>query len=153
MKKSEIITLAANLAEQATAGTEIDLVDVEYVKESGRYFLRVYIDKPGGITVDDCHQVHVRLDELLDQADPIDHPYVLEVSSPGLDRPLKKPADFVRNIGRRISVRTYQPLDGQKQFVGRLTAVENGIVRLDLGAGEIEVPQDQIVKARLVVDF
>ena len=83
MKKSEIITLAANLAEQATAGTEIDLVDVEYVKESGRYFLRVYIDKPGGITVDDCHQVHVRLDELLDQADPIDHPYVLEVSSQG----------------------------------------------------------------------
>ena len=66
---------------------------------------------------------------------------------------MKKPADFVRNIGRRISVRTYQPLDGQKQFVGRLTAVENGIVRLDLGAGEIEVPQDQIAKARLVVDF
>ena len=152
MKKSEIITLAANLAEQATAGTEIDLVDVEYVKESGRYFCGcISTSRAASQSMTAIRSMSAWMSFLIKQILLITHTYWK--FSPGLDRPLKKPADFVRNIGRRISVRTYQPLDGQKQFVGRLTAVENGIVRLDLGAGEIEVPQDQIAKARLVVDF
>ncbi|HHX02197.1 MAG TPA: ribosome maturation factor RimP [Firmicutes bacterium] len=153
MKKSEIISLVTALMDQITAGTDIELVDVEYVKESGHYFLRVFIDKPGGVTVEDCQKVNVSLSEHLDAADPIDHAYMLEVSSPGLDRPLKKSSDFARNIGRRISIKTYQPFYGKKQFEGELTAIEDGTIKLDLGDGEIELPYEQIAKARLIVDF
>lgn len=153
MKKSEIITVVTSLAEQAAAAAGVELVDIEYVKESGRYFLRVYIDKPNGVTVDDCHQVHIRMDQLLDEVDPIDHAYVLEVSSPGLDRPLKRIADYARNIGKRVNIKTYQLFEGMKQFEGTLTGVENDVIRLDLGVREIELPYDQIAKARLVVDF
>ncbi|HKM18032.1 MAG: ribosome maturation factor RimP [Firmicutes bacterium] len=153
MKKSEITALVTALMNQITAGTDTELVDVEYVKESGRYFLRVYIDKPGGVTVDDCHRITVSLSEQLDLADPIDHAYTLEVSSPGLDRPLKKTADFRRNIGRRVTIKTYQPFNGQKQFEGKLVAVEDGVVKLDVGERQVELPYEQIAKARLVVEF
>lgn len=93
-----------------------ELVDVEYVKEAGDWYLRAYIDKPGGITIDDCELVSRRLSDLLDEADYIKDAYILEVSSPGLTRPLKKDKDYDRNIGKLIDVRLYQPVDKRKDM-------------------------------------
>ena len=98
-----------------------ELVDVEYVKEGGTWYLRAYIDKPGGITVDDCEVVNRALGELLDEEDFMEESYVLEVSSPGLGRPLKKEKDFLRSIGEEVEIRTYRAVEGQKEFkeIGR----------------------------------
>lgn len=93
-----------------------ELVDVEYVKEAGDWYLRAYIDKPGGITIDDCELVSRRLSDLLDEADYIKDAYILEVSSPGLTRPLKKDKDYDRNIGKLIDIRLYQPIDKRKDM-------------------------------------
>lgn len=93
-----------------------ELVDVEYVKEAGDWYLRAYIDKPGGITIDDCELVSRRLSDLLDEADYIKDAYILEVSSPGLTRPLKKDKDYDRNIGKLIDIRLYQPVDKRKDM-------------------------------------
>jgi ribosome maturation factor RimP len=97
-----------------------ELVDVEYKKEGKHWYLRVYIDKEGGITLDDCQLVSEYLSDRLDEVDPIDHSYILEVSSPGLDRPLKTPRDFKRNIGKEVEVHLYQPVDKKKKFTGEL---------------------------------
>lgn len=97
-----------------------DLVDVEYVKEGGEYYLRAYIDKPGGINIQDCVDVSHEMNEILDREDYISDPYTFEVSSPGLGRPLKKERDYVRNTGRSVDVRTYSAVDGSKEFTGVL---------------------------------
>ncbi len=153
MKKSELLKLVADWMDETIAGTDLELVDLEYVKEGGNYFLRVYIDKPGGVDVEDCRKVTLRLSDLLDEADPINHPYTLEVSSPGLERPLKKPEDFERFNGRLVNIRTYQAIDGRKEFEGKLTAFESGIVTVDVQGKLVEIPHDQIAKARLAVEF
>ena len=93
---------------------QFELVDVEFVKEAGNWFLRAYIDKPGGIGVDDCETVSRRLSDLLDEQDFIEESYILEVSSPGLGRPLKKDKDFERNMGKLVEIRTYRPIEKQK---------------------------------------
>ena len=97
-----------------------ELVDVEYVKEGSNWYLRAYIDKPGGITVDDCEAVSRRLSDLLDEEDFIDDAYILEVSSPGLGRPLKKDKDFARSIGEEVEIRTFRPVDHEREFTGVL---------------------------------
>ena len=97
-----------------------ELVDVEFVKEGSNWYLRVYMDKPGGITVDDCEMVSRRFSEILDEKDYIEGSYIFEVSSPGLSRPLKKEKDFKRNLDKEIVVRTYKAMDGEKEFVGLL---------------------------------
>ena len=102
-----------------------ELVDVEYVKEAGAWYLRAYIDKPGGFTVDDCEMVSRRLGDWLDQEDFIDESYILEVSSPGLGRPLKKEKDFKRSMGEQVEVRLYRALDGQKDFTGILSGYDS----------------------------
>ena len=99
---------------------QFELVDVEYVKEGGTWYLRAYIDKPGGITVDDCEVVSRALSDLLDKHDFIEDAYVLEVSSPGLGRPLKKEKDFARSIGEEVDVRTFRAISHQKEFTGIL---------------------------------
>ena len=99
---------------------QFELVDVEYVKEGSNWYLRAYIDKPGGITVDDCEVVSRALSELLDQNDFIEDSYILEVSSPGLGRPLKKEKDFQRSLGEEVEIRTYRAINRQKEFVGVL---------------------------------
>ena len=93
-------------------------MDVEYVKEGGTWYLRAYIDKPGGITVDDCEAVSRRFSDILDEKDYIEDSYVFEVSSPGLGRPLKKEKDFKRSLGEEVEIRTYRAIDRQKEFVG-----------------------------------
>ena len=102
-----------------------ELVDVEYVKEGGTWYLRAYIDKPGGIAVDDCEAVSRRFSDILDEKDYIADSYVFEVSSPGLGRPLKKEKDFKRSLGEEVEIRTYRAIDRQKEFVGLLKAYDD----------------------------
>ena len=108
-----------------------ELVDVEYVKEAGTWYLRAYIDKEGGFTVDDCEMVSRRLSDWLDKEDFIDDSYILEVSSPGLGRPLKKEKDFVRSMGKLVEIRTYRPIEKQKEFCGILNAYDDNSVTIE----------------------
>ena len=116
-----------------------ELVDVEYVKEAGTYYLRAYVDKPGGITIEDCELVSRALSDLLDQEDFIDDAYILEVSSPGLTRPFKKENDYKRNIGKLIEVKLYQMKDKKKDFEGVL-------VSQDANTFEIETEDNETIK-------
>ena len=107
-----------------------ELVDVEYVKEGGTWYLRAYIDKPGGIAVDDCEAVSRRFSDILDEKDYIEDSYIFEVSSPGLGRTLKKENDFVRNMGKDVEIRTYRSIDRSKEFVGTLKAYDKDSVTI-----------------------
>ena len=102
-----------------------ELVDVEYVKEGGTWYLRAYVDKPGGITVDDCEVVSRRMSALLDEQDFIEESYIFEVSSPGLGRPLKKEKDFKRSLGKEVEIRTYRAIDKEKEFYGVLKSYDD----------------------------
>ena len=135
--------------ELLTTVPELELVDVEYVRERD-YYLRVYIDKTGGIDIDDCRCLSERLEEVLDREDFISDAYILEVSSPGLDRVLKKPRDFARERGKQVDVTLYAPFDGTKQWTGTLTACDGKILTLDEG---IEIPMEQVSQIRLHIDF
>lgn len=131
-----------------------ELVDVEYVKEGGNWYLRAYIDKPGGITVDDCEKVSRRLSDLLDEKDYIDEAYILEVSSPGLGRPLKKDKDFERSIGEEVEVRTFRPIRHQKEFTGILKAYDREKIIIEIEEQEqMEFERSQIALIRLAFDF
>ncbi|WFD11717.1 ribosome maturation factor RimP [Tepidibacter hydrothermalis] len=114
-----------------------ELVDVEYIKEAGHYYLRVYIDKEGGIGLNDCKMVSEELSETLDKVDPIKENYFLEVSSPGIDRPLKKDKDFERYKGRDVELKLYKALDGQKQFEGELVGLFEDIIKIKTDKDEI----------------
>ncbi|WP_099187184.1 ribosome maturation factor RimP [Tepidibacter mesophilus] len=114
-----------------------ELIDVEYVKEAGHYYLRVYIDKDGGIGLNDCKMVSDELSESLDKIDPIKENYFLEISSPGIDRPLKKDKDFDRYKGRDVELKLYKALDGQKQFEGELVGLFEDIIKIKTDKDEI----------------
>ena len=131
-----------------------ELVDVEYVKEAGTWYLRAYIDKEGGIGVDDCEVISRDLSDWLDEEDFIDDSYVLEVSSPGLDRPLKKEKDYIRSMGRDVDVRLYRAVDKQKEFTGALTAYDDTTVTLTMEDGSQRVfDKDNIALICLAQDF
>ncbi|AMN46839.1 hypothetical protein ACG33_06950 [Steroidobacter denitrificans] len=136
------------------AGLGYELWELEYVSRGGG-LLRLYIDTPAGVTVEDCERVSRAVSETLDAADPIPGEYTLEVSSPGLDRVLRRPAHFERFTGERVKLEMMQPLDGRKRFVGRLLRVAEQCVTLELddgacGAETVTLPIDDIHKARLV---
>lgn len=131
-----------------------ELVDVEYVKEGSNWYLRAYIDKPGGIAVDDCAVISRGLSEKLDQDDFIEEAYILEVSSPGLGRPLKKEKDFVRNKGKAVEVRTYRMIERQKEFSGSLSAWDDNSITIELENGEkMEFARADVALVRLAFDF
>ena len=131
-----------------------ELVDVEYVKEAGTWYLRAYIDKEGGFTVDDCEMVSRRLSDWLDKEDFIDDSYILEVSSPGLGRPLKKEKDYIRSMGREVEVRLYKAIDRQKEFTGTLSAYDDKTVTLTMEDGsEAVFEKADIALIRLALDF
>ena len=131
-----------------------ELVDVEYVKEGGSWYLRAYIDKPGGIAVDDCEVISRKLSDWLDKEDFIDDSYILEVSSPGLGRPLKKEKDYVRSMGREVEVRLYKAIDRQKEFTGTLSAYDDKTVTLTMEDGsEAVFEKADIALIRLALDF
>lgn len=140
----------SRLLEPGVRALGFELVDVELSGRGRHAVLRVYIDGPEGVTVDDCADVSRQLSGILDVEDPIPERYVLEVSSPGLDRPLTKREDFQRFIGEEVKVRTRRPLDGQRNFKGRLVDVERERVILDVGEKTMSLGFDSIEKARLI---
>ncbi len=130
-----------------------ELWDIEYVKEGADYYLRAYIDKPGGIMIDDCVDVSRALSDELDREDFIDDAYILEVSSPGLTRALKKDRDFERSIGRMIELKTYKSIDGSKEFTGTLKAYDKDSIRIDTGDGERDFARADLAKVNLYADL
>ncbi len=145
--------LVLDLAEPIVATKGLELVDVEYNKEGDNWILRVFIDKEGGIELEDCEQVSEELSTHLDVEDPIDHSYLLEVSSPGLDRPLRTDEDFARFAGELVEVSTYAPVDGQKEFVGELVGLEDGNVKLLIDQDEVLIPRNKVAQTKLTVEF
>ena len=130
------------------------LWDVEYVKEGADHYLRAYIDKPGGITIDDCVDVSRALSDELDREDFIDDAYILEVSSPGLGRALKKDKDYERSIGLSIDIKTYKPIDGCKEFTGILRSFDKDTIGLYIPDGQVlSFNRSDIAKANLSIDF
>ncbi len=130
------------------------MVDVEYVKEGGTWYLRAYIDKPGGINVDDCEVVSRRLSDILDEKDYIEEAYILEVSSPGLGRPLKKEKDFKRSLGEEVDVRTYRMIEKQKEFTGLLKDYDDATVTIEMEDGTLKTfEKSDIALIRLAFDF
>ena len=131
-----------------------ELVDVEYVKEGSTWYLRAYIDKPGGIDINDCEKVSRRLSDLLDEKDYIEDAYILEVSSPGLGRPLKKEKDFKRSMGEQVEIKLYRAVDRQKDFTGALAAYDENTVTIRYEDGsESTFDRKDIALIRLAFDF
>lgn len=141
------------LLEPIVTGHGFELVDVEYVKEAGNWYLRGYIDKPGGITVNDCETVSRAFSDKLDENDFIEDSYIMEISSPGLDRPLKKEKDFQRNMGKLVEVRTYRPIEKQKEFCGILTAFDSNSVTIDEDGTERTFEKKDIALIRQAIEF
>ena len=131
-----------------------ELVDVEYVKEGSTWYLRAYIDKPGGINIDDCEVVSRRLSDILDEKDYIDDAYILEVSSLGLGRPLKKEKDFKRSLGEEVEIRTYRMIDKQKEFTGILKDYDEKTVTIGMDDDTTKTfEKSDIALIRLAFDF
>lgn len=131
-----------------------ELVDVEYVKEGGSWYLRAYIDKPGGITINDCEAVSRRLSDILDEEDYIEESYTLEVSSPGLGRPLRKDKDFQRSLGEEVDVKLFAVVDHSKEYTGLLKAFDKESVTIELEDGtQKQFPRNSIALIRLSFDF
>ncbi|MBR1886788.1 MAG: ribosome maturation factor RimP [Schwartzia sp.] len=130
-------------------GSDVELVDVEYVKEKD-WYLRVFIDKPEGVGVEDCQSLSERLESLLDERDVVPEAYILEVSSPGLDRVLKKPRDFERERGKAVEVSLYEPVDGEKLLVGTLEGFDGMALTLE---GRAPVPKEKIAQVRLHIEI
>ncbi len=131
-----------------------ELVDVEYVKEGSTWYLRTYIDKPGGISIDDCEVVSRRLSDILDEKDYIDEAYIMEVSSPGLGRPLKKEKDFKRSLGQEVDIRTYRMINKQKEFTGILKDYDEKTVTIELDDETLKTfEKGDIALIRLAFDF
>ncbi|WP_071459479.1 ribosome maturation factor RimP [Bacillus massilinigeriensis] len=154
---SKVTEVVEGLATPLLAEIGLELVDIEYVKEGKSWFLRVYIDKEGGVDIEDCGLVSERLSEKLDELDPIPHNYFLEVSSPGAERPLKKEKDYQKAIGKNVFIKTFEPIDGEKTFDGVLIAFDGETVTMERKVKTrkkaISLPYDKIASARLAVTF
>ena len=137
------------MTETLLDGSGVELVDVEYVKEKD-WYLRVFIDKPEGIGIEDCQSLSEKLEEKLDAEDVMPEPYILEVSSPGLDRVLKKPRDFDRERGKDVDVSLYEPLDGEKLLVGKLEGFDGAALLLE---GREPIPKEKIAQVRLHIEI
>lgn len=151
------LTKLQSLVEPVVTGQGYELVDVEFKNELGAWVLRVYIDNPkteGGVGLEDCAQVSRELSAVLDVEDAVPGHYSLEVSSPGLNRPLKKEADFRRFVGKKAKIRTRHPVgESRRNFSGTLVGVAEGKVKIDVGDQVCEVPVDDVEKANLVYEF
>ena len=154
VSKKEIYGQKAEaLIEPIVAAHGFELVDVEYVKEGSSFYLRAYIDKPQGITVEDCEVVSRAFSEKLDEEDFIEDTYIMEVSSPGLGRPLKKEKDYKRSMGKELEIRTYRAVNREKEFYGILTAYDENSVTIDCEGEEKTFQKSDIALIRLAFDF
>ncbi len=152
-KKETYETKAEELIAPILTEQGFELVDMEYVREAGSYYLRAYIDKEGGITIDDCELVSRAFSDRLDEEDFIEDSYILEVSSPGLLRPLKKDRDFQRRLGEKLELKTYRPIDGTKDFEGILRAFDANSVTIETEDAERVFERSELALVRPWVDF
>ena len=150
---AKITDLVAELARPAVAEAGCELWDVEYVREAGAWYLRLYIDKEGGVDILDCERVSRQVSDLLDEADPIEGSYTFEVSSAGAERPLKRPGDYERFMGSPVLVKLYKARDGRKEFAGVLTGYENGDVTITAGERTVTFPKAEVALCRLRIEF
>jgi len=141
------------LATPITESRGLELVDVEYNKEGENWILRVFIDKKGGVSIKDCQEVSRDLESQLDTVEPIEKSYLLEVSSPGLDRPLKDKEDFERFAGQLIDVSTYAPVQGAKEFTGKLLGLEDDEIKIEVEGEKLAIPRSKVAKTKLAVEF
>ena len=154
MAKIKTEDIVYNLAKPIVDEYDFELIDVEYKKEGQNWYLRFYIDKEGGITLNDCETISRRLSDLLDEKDPIEGSYYLEVSSPGLDRPLKKERDFIRYFDRDIEVSLYKPLNDSKHFKGVNKGVKDNTLTIQLDNGSLlEIPMETVASVKLYFEF
>jgi len=151
----KITELVAEMAAPAVADAGCTLWDVEYVREAGAWYLRLYIDKEGGVDILDCEKVSRAVEPLLDEADPIEGSYTFEVSSAGAERPLKRPSDFAQFLGSPVTVKLYQNRNGRKEFAGHLNAYDEatGAVTVTIGKEDVTFAKSEVALVRLRVEF
>ncbi|MET3682175.1 ribosome maturation factor RimP [Alkalibacillus flavidus] len=154
---NKIVSLTEEIVQPIVDDMNLELVDIEFVKEGKNHFLRVYVDKEGGVDIEDCEQVSERLSEQLDEHDPIEQAYFLEVSSPGVERKLKKREDFERFVGSYMYVKTYEPIDGDKEFWGDLIQFTDDELTLEVKVKtqtkQVTIPYKKVANAHLAVQF
>ncbi len=150
---AKITELVAELARPAVEEAGCELWDVEYVREAGAWYLRLYIDKAGGVDILDCERVSRQVSDLLDEADPIEGSYTFEVSSAGAERALKRPGDFARFMGSPVLVKLYKARDGRKEFAGVLSGYENGDVTVTVGGQAVTFAKAEVALCRLRIEF
>ncbi|MBS7528012.1 ribosome maturation factor RimP [Fusibacter paucivorans] len=154
MRKKRVVDIVEEVLAPFLTAQKMELVDVEFVKEGPYRYLRVTIDNETGISLDDCADVSRFLNDKLDKLDPIEEQYFLEVTSPGVERILKKDADFKRFAGRQVQLKLYQPYEGQKVIVGELVGLEvDSVVLNHASMGTVKIPKSKVSLTKLVVDF
>ena len=146
---SKIVDKIVSFVRPIVEENGLALWDVEYVSEGGQWYLRIYIDKEGGVSIEDCEKISRAVDPVLDEKDPIPTSYIFEVSSAGLERALKLPEHFMQFIGSNVEVRLYKPIEGAKQYTGILKAYENGAVTLDCGEKMMTFAKEEVAGVRL----
>ena len=153
IKVKDVENIAGKLIAPILEENDFEFVDLEFVKEGPNWYLRVYIDKPDGVTIDDCEMISKAFDKKLDEIDPVEQPYILEVSSPGLDRPLKKDEDFVKFKGKMVEIKLFKPINGKKVHIGELIGIiDNQIAIFDNGE-ELKFDRKDVASCRLAVIF
>ncbi len=145
----KIAEIVRGIVDPVITGSGYELVDVEYVRGPGGMVLRLIIDKPGGVTINDCADVSHLVGDLLDVEDPVPGSYNLEVSSPGINRPLKRPGDFERFAGQKVYVQTSEPIEGRRRFKGILIGIDQGEISVEIDGEVWKIPFDHISRARL----
>ena len=150
---AKVTEIVAQLAAPAVEQAGCELWDVEYVREAGTWFLRLYLDKEGGVDIIDCENVSRVVSDLLDEADPIEGSYTFEVSSAGAERVLKRPGDFERFMGSPVLVKLYKNKDGRKEFAGHLAGYEDGSVTITVGKQTLSFAKDEVAMCRLRIEF
>jgi len=153
LKRTEVEQRCEALVQPILDEHQYELWDVEYVKEGSNYYLRVYADKEGGITIDDCVTISRALEAKLDEEDFIEEAYILEVSSPGLGRPLRRERDFEKSLGAEVEVKLYKAWNGEKEFTGILKSYTKDTVLLALDEEEHEFQKNEIALIRLAIDL
>lgn len=154
MKKNVLENMITEMISPILAKYEFELVDVEYVKEGPHLYLRVFIDKPEGVTIDDCQKISEQVSNFLDEKDPIEDNYFLEVSSPGLDRPLKNNNDLEKNIGKDIEISLYKQINGKKKYIGKFIKFDDtDVFIVDENKEEMQINRGIISKINLAIKF
>ena len=151
--KKSVAAVVRDIAEPVCADCGVILWDVEFVKEGADFVLRITIDKEGGVTIDDCEKVNRAIDPLLDDADPIEMSYKLEVSSPGIERALSRPEHFAASIGADVELSLYAPYEGSRKVRGKLAAYEDGNITLTVGENDVEFAKADVAKVRTVFEW